>query len=227
MSITAFQKFDPYALLARNNDTTTGQRDGLAALAGLAAIEDRAHNPTRSFASPSSSALAAFAGLAGPKPQAELQARDAMQRSLAANPAKVANPDFVQPRATAPQSWIDGVAQLDAERVPGDVPPRRWRQFIYDAARFLDNGFAAQAAALDWDALDLFGCDRKRPYARIDSAGLIWLLNGDRLVALTELSARIETRSGATLTYYRKPGELGRTLAWELDLKVVAAHPHP
>jgi len=140
-----------------------------------------------------------------------------VQRSSAANLAKVANPDLVQPRATAPQSWIDGVAQLDAERVPGDVPPRRWRQFIYDAARFLDNGFAAQAAALDWDALDLFGCDQKRPYARIDSAGLIWLLNGDRLVALTELSARIETRSGATLTYYRRPGESGRVLAWEVQ----------
>ena len=46
----------------------------------------------------------------------------------------------------------------------------------------------------------------------------IWLLNGDRLVALTEHSARIETKSGATLTYYRKPGKLGRSLAWELDL---------
>jgi len=227
MSITAFQKFDPYALLARNYDTTTGQRDGLAALAGLAPVEDRAHNPTRSCASPPGSVLAAFAGLAGPKPQAELQAHDAVQRSSAANLAKVANPDLVQPRTTAPQSWIDGIAQLDPERVPGDVPPRRWRQFIYDAARFLDNGFAAQAAALNWDALDLFGCDQKRPYARIDNAGLIWLVDGNRLVALTELSARIETRSGATLTYYRKPGERGRALAWELDLKVVAAHPHP
>jgi hypothetical protein len=34
---------------------------------------------------------------------------------------------------------------------------------------------------------------------------------------LTEQSARIETKSGTTLTYYRKPGELGRSLAWELD----------
>ena len=45
----------------------------------------------------------------------------------------------------------------------------------------------------------------------------IWLLNGDRLVALTEQSARRETKSGTTLTYYRKPGGLGRALAWELD----------
>jgi hypothetical protein len=35
---------------------------------------------------------------------------------------------------------------------------------------------------------------------------------------LTEQSARRETKSGTTLTYYRKPGELGRSLAWELDL---------
>ena len=78
-------------------------------------------------------------------------------------------------------------------------------------------GFAAQAAALDWDALDLFGCDQIRPFARIDNAGLVWLLNGDRLVALTERSARIEAKSGATLTCYRKPGETGRVLAWEVQ----------
>src|SRR5580704_4037765 len=150
MTMDAFNKFDPYAFLARNSEPETGRCDTLAALAG-------------------------------PQPQADLQKRDGAWPVSAAKAAKIANPDSAQsPANKPPQSWIDGVAQLDAERVPGDVPPRRWRQFIYDAARFLDSGFAAQAAALDWDALDLFGCDQKRPYARIDNAGLIWLLNGDR-----------------------------------------------
>jgi hypothetical protein len=218
MTMDAFNKFDPYAFLARNSEPETGRCDTLAALATLAPVEECAHDLARSCASPPGSVLAAFAGLAGPQPQADLQMRDGAWPVSAAKAAKIANPDSAQsPANKPPQSWIDGVAQLDAERVPGDVPPRRWRQFIYDAARFLDSGFAAQAAALDWDALDLFGCDQKRPYARIDNAGLIWLLNGDRLVALTEQSARIETKSGATLTYYRKPGGLGRALAWELD----------
>lgn len=204
----AFQLFDPYAFLADRGDVANLKPpeavSGLAALAALAPVEERPHNLTRSCAPPSGPALAAFAALAGAKRQTELRARDGVRPVSVAKPAK------------PPQSWIDGVAQLDAERAPGDVPSRRWRQFIYDAARFLDNGFAAQAAALDWEALDLFGCDAKRPYARIDNAGLLWLVNGHRLVALTDRSARIETKSGATLTFYRKPGELGRALAWEL-----------
>jgi hypothetical protein len=46
---------------------------------------------------------------------------------------------------------------------------------------FLDSPFRAVAQALDWGPDDLFGCDRDRPFARIDQAGLLWLLNGDRL----------------------------------------------
>ncbi len=54
---------------------------------------------------------------------------------------------------------------------------------------------------------DLFGADRDRPLARIDKAGLLWLLNGHRIVALTEYSATIETETGARQTYRRKLGE--------------------
>jgi hypothetical protein len=81
---------------------------------------------------------------------------------------------------------------------------------------FLDCPFCAVAAALGWGPHDLFGCDRDRPFARIDYAGLLWLLSGDRLVALTARTATIETRTGARQTYRRKPNEAGRVLAWEL-----------
>jgi hypothetical protein len=80
---------------------------------------------------------------------------------------------------------------------------------------FLDR-WAAYAAALGWGPHDLFGCDRDRPFARIDRAGLLWLLNGDRLVALSENTATVEPRTGARHTYRRKPYEPGRVLAWEL-----------
>jgi hypothetical protein len=60
----------------------------------------------------------------------------------------------------------------------------------------------------------LFGCDRDRPFARIDRAGLVWLLNGDRLIALTADSATIETRTGARHTYRRKPSDPARVLPW-------------
>jgi len=53
-------------------------------------------------------------------------------------------------------------------------------------------------------------------FARIDCAGLLWLLNGDKLIALTEDAAVIERRTGARQTYRRKPSGPGRALAWEL-----------
>jgi hypothetical protein len=62
----------------------------------------------------------------------------------------------------------------------------------------------------------LFGCDRDRPFARIDQAGLLWLLNGNCLVALSETTAVVETPTGARQTYRRKPSGPGRVLAWEL-----------
>ena len=82
--------------------------------------------------------------------------------------------------------------------------------------RFLASDFAAVAAALGGHALDLFGCDRDRPFARIDQACLWWLLNGDRLAALSENTAMIETRTGGRQTWRRKMGEVHRALAWEL-----------
>jgi hypothetical protein len=113
------------------------------------------------------------------------------------------------------RAWAEAFARLDPDRPPGDVPPRRWQRFVDDVGMFLDR-WAAYAAALGWGPHDLFGCDRDRPFARIDRAGLLWLLNGDRLAALSENTATVETRTGARHTYRRKPYEPGRVLAWEL-----------
>ena len=117
---------------------------------------------------------------------------------------------------SVPRARAEGFARLAPDRPPGDVPPRRWLRFVDDVGRFLDSPFCAVAAALGWGPLDLFGCDRERPFARIGQAGLLWLLNGDRLLALTENTATIAIKTGAQQTYPRKPSEPGRVLAWEL-----------
>jgi hypothetical protein len=122
---------------------------------------------------------------------------------------------IVEHEGKIPRAWAEGFAQLDPARPPGDVPPHRWQRFVDDVGLFLDGGFAEQAAALGWGPHDLFGCDRDRPFARIDLAGLLWLLKGDKLVALTADTATIETRAGPRLTYRRKPVEPGRVLAWD------------
>jgi hypothetical protein len=115
-----------------------------------------------------------------------------------------------------PPAWSEGAAQLDPNRPPADVPPQRWKTFVDDVSRFIDSPLCAVAEALGWGPCDLFGCDRDRPFARIDQAGLFWLINGDRLVMLTDDAATIETRTGMRQTWRRKLGEPSRIPAWEL-----------
>jgi hypothetical protein len=113
-------------------------------------------------------------------------------------------------------NWGQSLARLNPDRPPSsDVPLKRWRQFIGDARLFLDR-WGGQAAALGWEPDDLFGCDPDRPFARIDQCGLLWLLNGARVVMLAEDAAAMETPTGARHTWRRKPIEPGRVLAWEL-----------
>src|SRR5205085_4515172 len=76
-----------------------------------------------------------------------------------------------------PRAWAEGFARLDPDRPPGDVPARRWQRFVDDVGLFLDSPFCAVVAALGWGSHDLFGCDRDRPFARIDQCGLLLLLN--------------------------------------------------
>jgi hypothetical protein len=96
------------------------------------------------------------------------------------------------------------------------VPPRRWLTFVDDVGRFLDGPFCAVAVELGWTSYDLFGADGSCPFARIDQAGLLWLLAGDQLVALGADAAGTETVTGARMTYRRRPNAIGRVLAWEL-----------
>jgi len=117
-----------------------------------------------------------------------------------------------------PRTWAEGFARLDPDRPPGDVPLQRWQRFIDDVGLFLDSPFCAVAVALGWGPLDLVGCDGARPFARIDKSGLLWLLRGDRLIAMTENTATVEAPTGARQTWRRKPAEPGRVLAWELML---------
>ena len=63
---------------------------------------------------------------------------------------------------------------------------------------------AEQAKALGWTDGDLFGCGPVRPVGSIDPAGLVWLLDGDRIVALTADMAVIESQPRARYVYRRR-----------------------
>jgi len=115
------------------------------------------------------------------------------------------------------RTWAEGYARLHPDHPLADVPPKRWQQFIDDMGRFLDGGWAEKATVLGWGPLDLFGCDREQPLARIDHAGLLWLLNGDRLVEIDHHRAVIERRTGSRQVFRRRPVAVGEVvLTWEL-----------
>ena len=151
------------------------------------------------------------------------QIEQATTRALMAPPAVASWGEIEEERAAIieegdhiPRAWAEGYAQLNAERPPGDVPLGRWQRFVDDVGAFLDSPFCAVAVALGWGPLDLFGCDRDRPFARIDQAGLLWLLNGERLVALSENTATIEMSDGVRQRYCRFFGGGARASVWEL-----------
>jgi hypothetical protein len=103
------------------------------------------------------------------------------------------------------------------------VEPEFWHQTADDARRFLSR-WGEEAEALGWTARDLFGLpavpDEPHPsyrrLSRYDQTGLIWLLRGRTVVALTESTAAVESATGMVTVYrkHNKPalGPLGDTL---------------
>jgi hypothetical protein len=57
----------------------------------------------------------------------------------------------------------------------------------------------------------------ERPFARVDHMGLLWLVNGGKIIELHRDRAIIETERGARQSYRRRPVDLDRVVvAWEL-----------
>ena len=117
-----------------------------------------------------------------------------------------------------PSSWIDGVARLEHHRPLTDIPPHRWRQFLSDCNKFLTGGenWAGRAAELGWNAATLFGCHRARPLAHPGGAGLLWAIQGGRLVELHRDWAVIElAANGSRRVFERRRVDAGNvTLPW-------------
>jgi hypothetical protein len=107
-------------------------------------------------------------------------------------------------------------------RCPDQVDIADWQQAVEDARGFLAQ-WGEQAEALGWTAGELFGLHRvpERPAAnyrrlsRYEATGLIWLLRGRPVVALSKTTAAIQGATAA-VTYRKsnKPafGPLGDSL---------------
>jgi hypothetical protein len=119
-----------------------------------------------------------------------------------------------------PGEWVDGVAQLEQHRPPADVPRHRWPQFVDDCNGFLNSPEAERAAQLGWHTIALFGCKPNYPLSYLGEAGLLWHVNGGRIVELHSDWAVIDRpvkRSQGV--FYRRDVKQGKiTLPWMLEL---------
>jgi hypothetical protein len=106
--------------------------------------------------------------------------------------------------------YASALAALPAQ-CPAYVSEDRWHQAIIDATAFATE-WGPEAQALGWTEPELLGLHPvpEQPaanydrLARLDDMGLIWLLRGRPVVALTATEAAYRCPSGAILTYRRE-----------------------
>ncbi len=113
-----------------------------------------------------------------------------------------------------PDDWARGIGLLMVAAPLAGFPKRRWRTLIRDTMRLLETGHIVQAAALGWQAADLFGCDPRAPYHRGDRLGLVPLLDGHDIASLSQDSAVIHVRDGVTHSFRRRPPDRDASLLW-------------
>lgn len=112
--------------------------------------------------------------------------------------------------APAPKPGANPALRQLEQRCPRHVDPNDWELAVNDARRFLTI-WGRQAEALGWTTEELFGLapvpdkvvGNYRRLSRYDLSGLIWLLRGRPVVALTATGAAIKHASG-NVTVYRK-----------------------
>ena len=118
-----------------------------------------------------------------------------------------------------PGEWVDGVAQLEQHQPPADVPRHRWHQFVDDCNAFLNSPEADRAAQLGWHTMQLFGCKPRYPLSYLGEAGLLWHVNGGKIIELHRTWAVIDdpvNRSPRTFSR-RDVAKERMVLPWMLD----------
>jgi hypothetical protein len=128
--------------------------------------------------------------------------------------------------AGLPREIADGVhAILSADGAQG-IPPHRWPRVQRDVVQLLEGGWLERALALGWTAADLFGCDRRAPWHRLDRAGLVLLVGGHEIVELTPDVAALRTSTGSVLRFRRRPpARPPVALLWELLISAPTTGP--
>jgi hypothetical protein len=138
---------------------------------------------------------------------------EAHAKAKSAKAAKSAPKTKPEAAQNAHAQKLDAVLVALESRCPDLVPPARWQQAIEDGRAFLAK-WGRQAEALGWTTRDLFGLHQPptKPHpsysrlSRYDYTGLVWLLQGRPVVALTDSTAAIETGAITVYRRFNKPG---------------------
>src|SRR5258706_12181903 len=219
--MAGFVKFDPYAFLkelekedqaaaanngqnsVRNNQAT--KVPSVAGVASVAGVPSNFQNLDgglcRNLKTEGTPATLATVATLQP---ADLKGHPSKNENIQPTPATLATP-----------SSIDAAFAAFERHRPACIDQDRWRRAVEDGQQFLAT-WGSQAAALGWTAEELFGLheppsDPHPSYNRLsryDCTGLISLLSGNPVVALTTDTAAIQHGSGSVTNYRkeRKPG---------------------
>jgi len=142
---------------------------------------------------------------------------------LSAEPANDAAP-VAQSVAGLPREIADVVRAIHSADGARGISPQRWPRVQRDVVRLIEAGWLERALALGWSAADLFGCDQRAPWHRLDRSGLVLLLGGHEIVGLSSDVATIKTRTGSVLRHRRRPpAKPPVALLWE----VLTSRAHP
>jgi hypothetical protein len=123
-----------------------------------------------------------------------------------------------------PAEVANGVgAILTADGARG-LPRNRWPQIQRDTRHLIECGWLHAALDLGWSTADLFGCDQRAPWYRLDRSGLVLLMGGHEIVELSSDVATLRTRTGSVLCHRRRPpASPPVAFLWE----VLAPRAHP
>jgi hypothetical protein len=125
-------------------------------------------------------------------------------------PMAATNSPNSQFAASQKPSYQHVLAVLES-RCPDHVDVERWNKAVADGRRFVGL-WGEQASSLGWTNRNLFGLhtppEQPRPsyrrLSRYDATGLVWLLAGREVVALTEATATIRNPVTGTVTTYQR-----------------------
>jgi hypothetical protein len=198
-TMTQFKRFDPKTFLESQRQTATSKSETitLATLATLAGPPERFEILKPVFSSSTTSV------------------ENENQRCTPAKAAKVA-------KVSCDGPFTEALSALE-RGCPDYVERERWQQCVENGKRFLA-AWDKPAQALGWTAGELFGlhqppADPHPSYNRLsryDETGLVWLLQGKGVVAMSSNTAAIRHKTGAVTSYRKinKPalGPLGDSL---------------